>query len=62
MGALLWVSVFLSIGYFFGNYWLSIVANFSIPIDEIVTALIFGGILIAGGYVFYKINKNQPIK
>ena len=58
-GALLWVSVFLSIGYFFGDYWLAILANFRMPVDEIVTTLIFGGILACGVYIFYKINKRS---
>jgi len=58
-GALLWVSVFLSIGYFFGNYWLQVLANFNMPADEIMTAIIFGAILACGGFIFYKV-KNKP--
>jgi len=57
MGAFLWVSVFLSMGYFFGNYWLALLTNFDIPIDEIATCIIFAIILSGAIFVFYKINK-----
>lgn len=56
-GALLWVSTFLSIGYFFGNYWLNVLSNFDLPIDEIMTLLIFGAILAIMIYIFYRVNK-----
>ncbi len=40
-GAFLWASLFLSIGYFFGNYFLSMLANIELKIDDILTVLIF---------------------
>ena len=48
-GALIWVAIFLSIGYFFGHYWFSIFENFEIRIDDILTVVI----LVAIVYVIY---------
>lgn len=51
-GALIWVTFFLSIGYFFGNYWFSIFENFEISIDNILTIII----LIVLVYIVYLIK------
>ncbi len=40
-GAILWASTFLSIGYFFGNHWITVIEWVEIYIDEIVLAAIF---------------------
>lgn len=39
-GALVWVSVFLSIGYFFGPYWLALMEKISISVDDLITLLV----------------------
>jgi len=47
-GALAWVTTFLSIGYFFGDYFLSMFENIEFKIDEIIIALAivcFAGII-----------------
>jgi membrane protein DedA with SNARE-associated domain len=44
-GAILWVSAFISIGYFFGSYWLPYLEQFEMPIDLIIILLI--GVVIA---------------
>ena len=49
-GALLWVSVFLSIGYFFGNYWPQLFSFVDISIDWVtlgVFALILTAVAVA---------------
>ena len=40
-GAIIWVTTFLSVGYFFGNYCFSIFENVEIGIEEIVLFIIF---------------------
>ncbi len=57
LGALLWVSLFLSVGYFFGNYWLAMLASFTLPVDEMITTLILGGVLVGAAFIIYKVNK-----
>lgn len=37
-GAIVWVSTFLSIGYFFGGYWLSIYENIEVSTEAILVA------------------------
>jgi membrane protein DedA with SNARE-associated domain len=41
-GAVVWASTFLSIGYFFGNYWISVLEWVEVYIDEIVITALFG--------------------
>lgn len=56
-GALIWVATFLSMGYFFGNYWFSIFENIEINIDDILTVVILVGLV----YFVYLIKvKNDP--
>ncbi len=53
-GAIIWVSTFLSIGYFFGNYWLSMLNYFTIHIDHLTLipiTLVFLAIL---AYLYFK--------
>lgn len=52
-GAVIWVATFLSIGYFFGAYWLSIFENIEINIDDILTVLIIVGVV----YLIYLVRK-----
>ena len=54
-GALIWVSTFLSIGYFFGNYWFSLFKNMNFSIDDILTAVILIGFI----YVIYLVKKRN---
>jgi membrane protein DedA with SNARE-associated domain len=51
-GALIWVTTFLSVGYFFGNYWFSIFENLEIGIDDILTVIILVGCLYLV-YLYY---------
>lgn len=39
-GALIWVSTFISIGYFLGEYWLKLIKNFHLDLDEIAYILV----------------------
>lgn len=54
-GAVLWVSTFLSIGYFSGGYWLPIFENIEINIDDILTVVI----LLILVYLVYLIRKRN---
>lgn len=56
-GAFIWVSTFLSIGYFFGNYWLSALNCVDIHIDEIATIILLSALLAAIFYIFFKVKK-----
>lgn len=40
-GALVWVTTFLSIGYFFGSYWFSVIKELEVKLDDAVTLCIF---------------------
>jgi membrane protein DedA with SNARE-associated domain len=51
-GALIWVATFLSIGYFFGNYWVSIIENIELSGDLLAFLLL--AVLI---YIAYFIHK-----
>ncbi len=59
-GALIWVTTFLSIGYFFGNYWFSIFENIEIDMESILTVVILIGLI----YLVYliKMKKRQNKK
>ncbi len=52
-GAIIWVSTFLSIGYFFGKYWASYLDEFEISLDWISLLIIFIGIV----FIVYIIKK-----
>jgi len=55
-GGLLWVSTFLSIGYFFGNYCLTACENLEIGVDKIIIfAILFA--CAATAYLIYKGSK-----
>lgn len=56
-GAIAWVSIFLSIGYFFGNYWMALYENIEINIEVVVVLL---SILCLGflAYLLHKKIKN----
>lgn len=55
LGALVWVTTFLSIGYFFGNYWFSLFEKIEIRIDDILTVVVFAGVV----YFIYLIRKQR---
>lgn len=57
-GAIVWVATFLSIGYFFGNYWFSIFENLEINIDDILTVVIIAVIV----YVIYLVRSRMKNK
>ena len=57
-GALIWVTTFLSIGYFFGHYWISLFKNLKIDLDDIMTVVIIGGVL----YLVYYLVKKRNTK
>ena len=54
-GAFVWVTTFLSVGYFFGNYWFAIFKDLEINIDDIVTVII----LIVIVYLIYLVKKRK---
>jgi len=49
-GAILWASTFLSMGYFFGNYWIDVLEWAEIYMDEIVLVAVAGFLL----YLLYR--------
>jgi membrane protein DedA with SNARE-associated domain len=53
VGAVIWVSLFLSIGYFFGNYCLALCENLEFT-DGLIVA---GSLLLIGAFVVYRIKK-----
>lgn len=57
-GALVWVSTFLSIGYFFGDYWFSLFKNMEMSIDTILTVVI----LAIAAYLIYFFVKKKTFK
>ncbi|MCE5294340.1 MAG: DedA family protein [Chlamydiales bacterium] len=54
-GAILWSSTFLSLGYFFGSYWIDALEWAEIYVDEIVIV----GVLAAGGFLLYQAFKSN---
>jgi membrane protein DedA with SNARE-associated domain len=56
MGALAWASTFLSIGYFFGDYWLSIYEIIESKIEIVVIGLI----ILAALFLFLKRMRKGP--
>ena len=55
-GAILWVSTFLSIGYFFGSYCLAFCETLEIGLDDVLTLLLILAITFLI-YFLYKIKK-----
>lgn len=55
-GAIIWVTTFLSIGYFFGNYWFAFFKNIEVNIDDILTVVIFLGFI----YLIYYLKVKKP--
>lgn len=53
-GALLWISIYLSIGYFWGHYWFSIYAALFQNIEMTMEILILIFTLVLIGYFIYK--------
>lgn len=56
-GAVIWVSTFLSIGYFFGNYWLNILNYFKVDIDSITLITGCLAIIAVIVYLYFKLKK-----
>jgi membrane protein DedA with SNARE-associated domain len=56
-GAVIWVSTFLSIGYFFGNYWLEILGYFTVDIDHMILMAITVFAIALGVYLYFKFKK-----
>ena len=58
-GALLWVTTFLSIGYFFGNFCFTCLKSMEIEIAEtsIVLAVVF---CLCGAYIYFRKKNKQP--
>lgn len=54
-GALFWVSTFLSVGYFFGSYWISFFENLEITFDWVFILIL----LVALGLIIYLIREKQ---
>lgn len=59
VGAILWVSVFLSIGYFSGNYVFSLISNIELDVDTKVEILI---VLLIVLYIAYALFKSYVMK
>ncbi len=53
-GAIIWVSTFLSIGYFFGSYCLSALKNIELETEEIILATVTAAVI---GYLIYLYRK-----
>lgn len=56
-GAVIWVSTFLSIGYFFGNYWIDIINYFKIDVDRLTGVAMILVILAVITYLYFKLKK-----
>lgn len=54
-GAVFWVSTFLSIGYFFGDYWSALFEEIEVGADWLVIILV----LALAAYVAYLVRKKQ---
>lgn len=54
-GAILWASTFMSLGYFFGNYWLSVLEWVEIYLDEIAIGAVLAFIL----YLIYRTRRTK---
>lgn len=52
-GALFWVSTFLSVGYFFGHYWLKYLKNVEIGLDNQTTLIIVLLLFAIGAGLFF---------
>lgn len=59
LGAFLWVSTFLSIGYFMGNYWHALWDSFEMT-DQTVAITIIIGIVLASLFLFWKTKRSTP--
>ncbi len=59
-GAFIWVSVFLSIGYFFGKQWLSLYETIEVGSDLVIISIIV--VLLGGFGYFYKRFRNNNKK
>jgi membrane protein DedA with SNARE-associated domain len=58
-GAVIWVTTFLSIGYFCGNYCFSIFENIEIDLDDILTGVILLGLVYIAYLVRAKMKKSN---
>lgn len=58
-GAVVWVTTFLSIGYFFGSYWFSVFEKIEIRIDDIMTVAILVGLIYLVIYLVRKRNSKD---
>ncbi len=58
-GAFIWVSCFLSIGYFFGSYWLLFFEKIEVEVDDLLTLGIAAAILIALYWLAKKVRKKH---
>lgn len=59
-GALFWVTTFLSIGYFFGHYWLDMLKNLEFSLDN-TTTLIIALVIVAIGLILWRRNRKKPV-
>lgn len=57
-GATIWVTTFLSIGYFLGSYWFTIFKDIEVNIDDILTVVILAGCVYVIYYLKVKKSKN----
>lgn len=62
VGAVLWVSTFLSIGYFFGNYCMSFLKALEMPGEEVVIGISLTAAALAAFYFWYKRRNNHKEK
>lgn len=56
-GALVWVSTFLGIGYFSGDYWLELLSKVEFTLDWVNMSLIIIGIVVVWGMIRYYKNR-----